>query len=49
MSPRAGPGQNPGGVQGAKPLEAPGISRFLEAGKAQNTPGSKFSFLNILR
>ena len=26
-----GPGQSPGGVQGEKPLEAPGISHFLVA------------------
>ena len=36
MSPSAGPGQSPDGVQGAKPLEAPGISHFLVAENGLN-------------
>ena len=31
MSPPAGPGQSPGGVQGAKPLESSGMSHVLVA------------------
>ena len=31
MSLPVGPGQSPGGDQGAKPLEGPGISHFLVA------------------